>query len=56
MARNKLTMPDAYLSEDLAEEQLLELKGMVLGYAQADETGWGFYRSPIFTVCIEKLH
>jgi uncharacterized protein len=34
VARNKLTMPDSYFSEDLAEEQLVELKGMVLGYAE----------------------
>jgi len=32
IARNKLTMPNSYFSEDLAEELLLELKGMVLGY------------------------
>lgn len=44
MALNKLTMPDAYLSEDLIEEQLIELKGMVLGYSQADEEGWTFHR------------
>lgn len=44
IARNKLTMPDSYLSEDLAEEQLIELKGMVLGYAQADNDGWTFHR------------
>lgn len=46
VARNKLTMPDSYLAEDLAEERLVELKGMVLGYAQhepaADE--WRFHR------------
>lgn len=44
IARNKLTMPDSYFSQDLAEEQLIELKGMVLGYAQAEDTGWKFYR------------
>ena len=44
IARNKLTMPDSYLSEDLAEEQLIELKGMVLGYAQQDEAEWTFHR------------
>src|SRR5262245_41197450 len=27
IARNKLTMPDSYLAEDLADEQLIELKG-----------------------------
>lgn len=44
IARNKLTMPDSYFSQDLAEEQLIELKGMVLGYSQADEEDWRFYR------------
>ncbi len=44
IARNKLTMPDSYFSQDLASEQLLELKGMVLGYAQAEDDGWRFYR------------
>src|SRR3954471_11407078 len=34
IARNKVTMPDSYLAEDLADEQLIELKGMVLGYAE----------------------
>jgi hypothetical protein len=32
VARNKLTMPDSYLAEDLREERLIELKGMVLDY------------------------
>src|SRR5437588_7767418 len=31
VARNKLTMPDSYLGEDLTDEKLIELKGMVLG-------------------------
>lgn len=46
VARNKLTMPDSYFAEDLAEEQLVELHGMVLGYAQFDSgTGqWSFNR------------
>jgi uncharacterized protein len=46
IARNKLTMPDSYFSEDLAEEQLVELKGMVLGYAehQAQSDTWNFNR------------
>jgi hypothetical protein len=34
LAKNKLTMPDAYMSENLAEERLIELRGMVLGYAE----------------------
>lgn len=46
VARNKLTMPDSYLAEDLAEEQLIELKGMVLGYAEHDAASdaWAFHR------------
>ena len=46
IARNKLTMPDSYFSEDWGEEKLIELKGMVLGYAErapaADQ--WEFHR------------
>lgn len=46
VARNKLTMPDSYFAEDLAEEQLVELRGMVLGYAQYQDEhrGWSFNR------------
>jgi DNA helicase HerA-like ATPase len=46
VARNKLTMPDSYFSEDLAEEQLVELRGMILGYSQFQPgTGsWSFNR------------
>ncbi|MGZ0710101.1 ATP-binding protein [Coraliomargarita sp. W4R53] len=44
VARNKLTMPDSYLSKDLSEENLIELKGMVLGYSEACSTGWTFHR------------
>ncbi|GLI06716.1 hypothetical protein YDYSG_27460 [Paenibacillus tyrfis] len=45
VARNKLTMPDSYLSDDLNEEKLIELKGMLLGYSQKDESGkWQFHR------------
>lgn len=46
VARNKLTMPDSYFAEDLVEEQLVELRGMVLGYAEfIDEArGWSFNR------------
>jgi DNA helicase HerA-like ATPase len=46
VARNKLTMPDSYFAEDLAEEQLVELRGMVLGYAQyqGEHRGWSFNR------------
>jgi uncharacterized protein len=44
VARNKLTMPDSYLSKDLAEENLIELKGIVLGYAEKGKTDWTFHR------------
>lgn len=46
VARNKLTMPDSYFAEDLAEEQLVELRGMVLGYAEFIDVarGWSFNR------------
>jgi len=46
VARNKLTMPDSYFSEDLADEKLVELRGMVLGYAEhhADSDTWRFHR------------
>ncbi|QPN68800.1 ATP-binding protein [Synechococcus sp. CBW1108] len=46
VARNKLTMPDSYFSENLAEEQLVELRGLILGYAQHDQDQdvWLFYR------------
>src|SRR5262245_44706947 len=46
VARNKLTMPDSYLAEDLAEEQLIELKGMVLGYSEFEPATdrWAFHR------------
>jgi len=49
IARNKLTMPDSYFSESLAEDLLLELRGSVLGYAQHEQTGphtgtWTFHR------------
>lgn len=47
VARNKLTMPDSYLAEDLLEEKLIELKGMVLGYGEWDpETGEWHFRRP----------
>ncbi len=46
VARNKLTMPDSYLAEDLSDEKLIELKGMVLGYAEWNISGgcWEFHR------------
>ena len=44
VARNKLTMPDSYLSNDLNEEKLLELRGSMLGYAEMEKGKWQFYR------------
>lgn len=46
VAHNKLTMPDAYLAADLADEKLIELKGIVLGYAewQPQNAMWHFNR------------
>ena len=46
VARNKLLMPDSYLSRDLTEELLIELTGMVLGYAEWQEhsSSWQFRR------------
>jgi DNA helicase HerA-like ATPase len=45
VARNKLTMPDSYLSDDLYDEKLIELRGMLLGYAQREANGqWSFHR------------
>jgi hypothetical protein len=44
VARNKLTMPDSYLAKDLTDENLIELKGIVMGYAERGDTGWTFHR------------
>jgi len=44
VARNKLTMPNSYLSEDLNDEKLIELKGSLLGYAEKENGEWKFYR------------
>ena len=46
VARNKLTMPDSYYAEDLAEDHLVELDGALLGYAELDpDRGeWEFRR------------
>lgn len=66
VARNKLTMPDSYLAEDLAEEKLIELKGIVLGYAELDPPSgeWRFHRprrlpehlTDVFHVSHENSH
>jgi len=46
VARHKLTMHDSYFSRELVDETLLELRGMVVGYAQFDDKGkkWRFFR------------
>lgn len=44
VARNKLTMPGSYLSKDLAEENLIELRGIVLGYSELENGDWIFHR------------
>lgn len=45
VARNKLTMDDSYFADDLNDEKLIELKGMLLGYAQKGVDGkWSFHR------------
>ncbi|MCP4542415.1 MAG: ATP-binding protein [Chloroflexi bacterium] len=46
VARNKLVMPDSYLAQDLTDEQLIELRGIVLGYAEWDSASdqWDFHR------------
>jgi Helicase HerA, central domain len=44
VARNKLTMPDSFLAKDLSDENLIELKGIVLGYAERDDKAWIFHR------------
>ena len=44
VARNKLTMPDSYMSNDLNDEKLIELRGSMLGYAEKEDGKWKFYR------------
>jgi len=44
VARNKLTMPDSYLSDDLNDEKLIELQGTMLGYAEKVNSKWEFFR------------
>ena len=44
VARNKLTMPDSYLSEDLTDEKLIELHGSMLGYSEKENGKWVFHR------------
>lgn len=45
VARSKLTMPDSYLAQDLAEELLIQLEGVVLGYSEQAPNGvWVLHR------------
>jgi DNA helicase HerA-like ATPase len=44
VARNKLTMEDSYFSKDLQDENLIELKGIVLGYSESSGGSWIFHR------------
>ncbi len=44
VARNKLTMPDSYMSDDLNDEKLIELQGTMLGYAEKNNGKWEFFR------------
>ena len=44
VARNKLIMEDSYLAKDLQDDQLIELKGIVLGYAERSTGDWTFHR------------
>ena len=46
IARNKLTMPDSFVAQDLSDEHLIQLSGLVLGYAQKspENHSWVFYR------------
>jgi DNA helicase HerA-like ATPase len=44
VARNKLIMEDSYLAKDLQDDQLIQLKGIVLGYAERDGEDWTFHR------------
>ena len=44
VARNKLTMEDSFISEDLVDEKLIELHGTVLGYSEKENDVWTFHR------------
>ncbi len=44
VARNKLTMPDSYMSQDLNDEKLIELHGSMLGYSEKENGKWVFHR------------
>lgn len=44
VARNRLTMPNSYFADDYTDEKLIELKGIVMGYAEWASDDWGFHR------------
>ena len=46
IARNKLTMSDSFLAKDLQEQNLIQLKGIVLGYSEykSSSDSWTFNR------------
>lgn len=46
VARNKLTMPDSFLADDISDEKLIELRGMILGYSEwvPGARSWAFHR------------
>jgi DNA helicase HerA-like ATPase len=46
VAKTKLTMPDSYLPEDLSDEKMIELTGIVLGYAEQEKStgAWSFHK------------
>ena len=44
IARNKLTMPDTYFSDNLVDEKLIAIRGILLGYAQQGGGEWVFNR------------
>lgn len=46
IARNKLTMADSFLAKDLQEQNLIQLKGIVLGYSEykSSSDSWTFNR------------
>jgi len=56
MARNKLTMPDSYLSQDLSEEFLIKIKGIILGFSEFAQGGWSFHRPRRLPEHLSEVH
>ncbi|MEZ9540153.1 ATP-binding protein [Shewanella sp. 10N.286.51.B8] len=44
IARNKLTMPGSYFSDNLADEKLIAIRGILLGYSEYFGNSWEFHR------------